>query len=53
MNHFASNYSYGEAEALTVEIEEESMIVEEVFRINEVIHNSQDEVCLEFNLLLF
>ena len=54
MNHFASNYSYGEAEALTDEIEEESMIVGEVFRIKEILHNSQDEVCLEeFNILLF
>ncbi|XWS57173.1 hypothetical protein CRYUN_Cryun09bG0150300 [Craigia yunnanensis] len=43
MNQFGSNYSYGEAEALTDEIEEESMIVGEVFRIKEVLHNSQDE----------
>ncbi|XP_022746728.1 probable mediator of RNA polymerase II transcription subunit 26b [Durio zibethinus] len=43
MNQFASNYSYGEAEALTDEIEQESMIVGEVFRIKEVLHNSQDE----------
>ncbi|XWS65302.1 hypothetical protein CRYUN_Cryun05aG0081300 [Craigia yunnanensis] len=43
MNQIASNYSYGEAEALTDEIEEESMIVGEVFRIKEVLHNSQDE----------
>ena len=54
MNQIASNYSYGEAEALTDEIEEESMIVGEVFRIKEILHNSQDEVCLEeFNILLF
>ncbi|XP_022742485.1 probable mediator of RNA polymerase II transcription subunit 26b [Durio zibethinus] len=43
MNQIASNYSYGEAEALTDEIEEESMIVGEVFRIKEILHNSQDE----------
>ncbi|XVE95732.1 hypothetical protein REPUB_Repub02eG0124800 [Reevesia pubescens] len=43
MNQIASNYSYGEAEALTDEIEEESKIVEEVLRIKEILHNSQDE----------
>ncbi|XVF56327.1 hypothetical protein PTKIN_Ptkin06aG0110200 [Pterospermum kingtungense] len=43
MNQIASNYSYGEAEALTDEIEEESMMVGEVFRIKEILHNSQDE----------
>ncbi|XVF07075.1 hypothetical protein REPUB_Repub06bG0106000 [Reevesia pubescens] len=43
MNQIASNYSYGDAEALTDEIEEESMIVEEVFRIKQILHNSQDE----------
>ncbi|KAG4123357.1 hypothetical protein ERO13_D11G321900v2 [Gossypium hirsutum] len=43
MNQIASNYSYGEAEALTDEIEEESMIVGEVFRIKEILHNCQDE----------
>ncbi|XVF40880.1 hypothetical protein PTKIN_Ptkin01aG0152200 [Pterospermum kingtungense] len=43
MNQIASNYSYGEAEALTDEIEEESMIVEEVFRIKKLLQNSQDE----------
>ncbi|GMI79618.1 hypothetical protein like AT5G05140 [Hibiscus trionum] len=43
MNQIASNYSYGEAEALTDEIEQESMIVGEVFRIKEILHNYQDE----------
>ncbi|XVE90739.1 hypothetical protein DITRI_Ditri20bG0101300 [Diplodiscus trichospermus] len=43
MNQITSNYSYGEAEALTDEIEEESIIVGEVLRIKEVFHNSQDE----------
>ncbi|GMI78821.1 hypothetical protein like AT5G05140 [Hibiscus trionum] len=39
----ASNYSYGEAEALTDEIEQESMVVGEVFRIKNILLNSQDE----------
>ncbi|KAE8658815.1 hypothetical protein F3Y22_tig00116968pilonHSYRG00015 [Hibiscus syriacus] len=43
INQIASNYSYGEAEALTDEIEEEAMIVGEVFRIKEVLHNFLDE----------
>ncbi|EOY08734.1 Transcription elongation factor family protein, putative isoform 1 [Theobroma cacao] len=43
INQIASNYSYGEAEALTDEIEEESMMVGEVYRIKEILHNSQDE----------
>ncbi|OMO89531.1 hypothetical protein CCACVL1_07779 [Corchorus capsularis] len=43
MNQIASNYSYGEAEALTDEIEEESMIIGEVYRIKELLLNSQDE----------
>ncbi|KAL6997706.1 hypothetical protein U1Q18_007832 [Sarracenia purpurea var. burkii] len=38
-----SNYSYGEAEALTNEIEEESQIVAEVLRIKEILDNCQDE----------
>ncbi|XP_059668296.1 probable mediator of RNA polymerase II transcription subunit 26b isoform X2 [Cornus florida] len=42
MNH-VSNYSFGEAEALTDEIEEEGQIVGEVLRIKEILHNSQDE----------
>ncbi|KAK3006584.1 hypothetical protein RJ639_016901 [Escallonia herrerae] len=38
-----SNYSFGEAEALTDEIEEESQIVGEVLRIKEIVDNSEDE----------
>ncbi|KAA8517918.1 hypothetical protein F0562_015394 [Nyssa sinensis] len=38
-----SNYSFGEAEALTVEIEEQSQIIGEVLRIKEIIENSQNE----------
>ncbi|CAJ1967873.1 unnamed protein product [Sphenostylis stenocarpa] len=38
-----SNYSYGEAEALTDEIEEESQYVEEVFRIKDVLLNCEEE----------
>ncbi|XP_050382876.1 probable mediator of RNA polymerase II transcription subunit 26b [Argentina anserina] len=38
-----SNYSYGLAEALTDEIEEESQVFEEVLRIKEVFHNSEHE----------
>lgn len=41
-NQIASNYRQGEAEALTDEIKEESMIVGEVFRIKEILHNCQD-----------
>ena len=40
-----SNYSYGEAEALTDEIEEQSEIVGEVLRIKEILYNSEYEVC--------
>ncbi|GLT27998.1 hypothetical protein SLA2020_029590 [Shorea laevis] len=43
INQIASNYSYGEAEALTYEIEEEFQIIEEVLRIKEILENSQDE----------
>ena len=39
-----SNYSYGEAEALTDEIEEETQIAGEVLRIREILENSEDEV---------
>ncbi|KAI7999045.1 putative mediator of RNA polymerase II transcription subunit 26b [Camellia lanceoleosa] len=42
MNH-VSNYSYGEAEALTNEIEYESQIVGEVLRIKGILDNSHDE----------
>ncbi|CAL5356654.1 unnamed protein product [Camellia sinensis] len=38
-----SNYSYGEAEALTDDIEEESQIFGEVLRIKKIIDNRQDE----------
>lgn len=49
-----SNYSFGEAEALTDEIEEESQIVGEVLRIKEILDNCQDEVnFLELLLDLF
>ncbi|XP_028761405.1 probable mediator of RNA polymerase II transcription subunit 26b [Neltuma alba] len=37
------NFSFGEAEALTDEIEEESQMVGEVLRIKEVLHNSKEE----------
>lgn len=39
-----SNYSYGEAEALTDEIEEASQILEEVSRIKEILRNCEEEV---------
>ncbi|GAB4851779.1 hypothetical protein Ancab_031179 [Ancistrocladus abbreviatus] len=42
VNH-VSNYSYGEAEALTEEIEEESQIVGEAFRIKQILQNFEDE----------
>lgn len=42
-NH-VSNYSYGEAEALTDEIEEESQFFGEVLRIKEILRNSEEEV---------
>ncbi|POO00479.1 Transcription elongation factor [Trema orientale] len=38
-----SNFSYGDAEALTDEIEEESQIVGEVLRIKEILHNCEEE----------
>lgn len=38
-----SNYSFGEAEALTDEIEEENMNVEEVLRIKQILDNNLDE----------
>lgn len=43
-NQILSNFSFGEAEALTDEIEEESQIVGEVLRIKEILDSSQDEV---------
>ncbi|KAF7819146.1 putative mediator of RNA polymerase II transcription subunit 26b isoform X1 [Senna tora] len=41
-NHI-SNFSYGEAEALTDEIEEESQFFAEVLRIKEILRNSEEE----------
>lgn len=42
-----STYSYGDAEELTDEIEEESQIVGEVLRIKEILYNSEEEeVCV-------
>ncbi|KAL0555099.1 hypothetical protein IC582_009032 [Cucumis melo] len=38
-----SNFSFGEAEALTDEIEQESQIVGEVLRIKEILNNFEDE----------
>ncbi|KAJ4706694.1 Transcription elongation factor [Melia azedarach] len=42
-NQIVSNFSYGDAEALTDEIEEESQVVGEVLRIKEILHSSEDE----------
>ncbi|TXG70207.1 hypothetical protein EZV62_005142 [Acer yangbiense] len=42
-NQIFSNYSFGEAEALTDEIEEESLVIGEVLRIKDILLNSQDE----------
>uniref|UniRef100_A0A7N0ZRD2 TFIIS N-terminal domain-containing protein n=1 Tax=Kalanchoe fedtschenkoi TaxID=63787 RepID=A0A7N0ZRD2_KALFE len=42
-NYNVSNFSYGDAEALTDEIEEESQLVGEVLRIKEILTNCQDE----------
>lgn len=39
-----SNYSYGEVEALTDEIEEENQIIGGVSRIKQILFRSQDEV---------
>ncbi|KAK4412816.1 putative mediator of RNA polymerase II transcription subunitb [Sesamum alatum] len=38
-----SNYSYGDAEALTAELEEESQIFGEVLRIKEILDNNEEE----------
>lgn len=38
-----SNYSFGEAEALTDELEEQSQLVAEVTRIKEILNNHEDE----------
>ncbi|XP_059295854.1 probable mediator of RNA polymerase II transcription subunit 26b [Lycium ferocissimum] len=43
VNKIFSNYSYGEAEALTDEIEKENQTVKEVLRIKEIIDNNQNE----------
>lgn len=43
VNQNVSNYSYGEAEALTDEIEEGSQIVGEVLRIKDILLNREDE----------
>ncbi|KAK9069300.1 hypothetical protein SSX86_013416 [Deinandra increscens subsp. villosa] len=42
-NHQVSNYSYGDAEALTDEIEQESQTFGEVMRIKSIVDNSLDE----------
>ncbi|KAI3677968.1 hypothetical protein L6452_37242 [Arctium lappa] len=42
-NNQVSNYSYGVAEALTDEIEEESQMFGEVMRIKEIVNNHHDE----------
>ncbi|KAJ8759963.1 hypothetical protein K2173_010819 [Erythroxylum novogranatense] len=42
-DQMVSNYSYGEAEALTDEIEEETQIVGEVLRIKDILQASQEE----------
>lgn len=42
-----SNYSFGEAEALTDEMEQESQIVGEVLRIKEILSNLDEEVMNE------
>lgn len=42
-NHHVSNYSYGDAEALTDEIEQESLTFGEVMRIKDIVDNSPDE----------
>ncbi|XP_038684128.1 probable mediator of RNA polymerase II transcription subunit 26b isoform X2 [Tripterygium wilfordii] len=41
--HMVSNYSFGDAEALTDEIEEAHQTVEELLRIKDILHNSEDE----------
>ncbi|XP_010543663.1 PREDICTED: probable mediator of RNA polymerase II transcription subunit 26b [Tarenaya hassleriana] len=42
-NQIVSNYSYGEAEALTDEIEETTVIVGEVTRIKDILLSSEDQ----------
>ena len=48
-----SNYSFGEAEALSDEMEEESQYVAEILRIKDVLLNPEDEVCCDFTVLCF
>lgn len=43
VNH-VNNFGYGEAEALTDELEEESQLLGEVLRIKEILDNSEEEV---------
>ncbi|GMN53174.1 hypothetical protein TIFTF001_022311 [Ficus carica] len=43
MMNQVGNFSYGDAEALTDEIEEASQIVDEVFRIKEILLSSEEE----------
>ncbi|MED6132668.1 hypothetical protein PIB30_021151 [Stylosanthes scabra] len=43
VNKVLSNYSFGEAEALTDEIEEQSQFFDEVLRIRGILHNHQEE----------
>ncbi|KAL1338362.1 probable mediator of RNA polymerase II transcription subunit 26b [Arachis hypogaea] len=43
VNRVLSNYSFGEAEALTDEMEEQSQFVAEVLRIRDILHNRQEE----------
>lgn len=53
VNKVVSNYSFGEAEALTDEIEEESQYVAEVLRIRDILHNREEEVYSLFISLFF
>ncbi|CAA3031084.1 probable mediator of RNA polymerase II transcription subunit 26b [Olea europaea subsp. europaea] len=41
--NYVSNFSYGEAEALTDELDEEYQLLEEVLRIKEILNNSEEE----------
>ena len=47
-NLVASNCSYDEAEALTEEMEEESQMIGEVFRIKEVLFRKDEQVWADF-----
>lgn len=48
-----SNFSFGEAEALTDEIEQESQIVGEVLRIKEILNNFEEEVTNALTVFIF